>query len=101
MIQINKVANGINIFIDEETLRCTVESHPSFWDGERGISVPNIKISDLNVLTDELILEFKREDEDGSTAVTKMFDKVIVNAIENGCEGFDLDEMELRLSKFK
>lgn len=101
MIKINKKLGGINIFIDEETLRCAIESHPDFWDGESGISIPNIKITDMNVLVNELILELKRENEDGSTAVGRMFDKIIVQAIENGCEGFDLDEMELRLSKLR
>ena len=39
----------------------------------------------------EVVRELNKEDEDGSTLVTKLIDEAVRNAVEDGCEGVDHD----------
>ena len=48
------------------------------------------KVVDLDQLIDDLVDELNREEEDGSTLVTKALDDAVVNACENGSEAIFL-----------
>ena len=48
------------------------------------------KIRNLDQLIDDLVDELNREEEDGSTLVTKALDDAVVNACENGSEAIFL-----------
>ena len=77
----------IEMTIGMATLCFAAENHPDFWDGVSPASVPNIKITDVQEFALEVAREINRESEDGSTLLTRMLDKAIANAVENGCEG--------------
>lgn len=81
----------IDIVVRPRILRFATEQHPAFWDGESGASVPNIKIIDFRRFSKEVVAALNREDEDGSTPLTRMLDAAIQHAIEQGCEGVDHD----------
>ena len=44
------------------------------------------KVVNLDQLIDDLVDELNREDEDGSTLITKALDDAVVNACENGSD---------------
>lgn len=80
---------GIDLSIGANVLRYAAEAHPDFWDGQSGPDVPNIKITDLAAFSREVAGAINREDEDGSTLLTRMLDEAVRDAVENGCEGVD------------
>lgn len=80
----------IEMVIGMATLCFAAENHPDFWDGVSPASVPNIKITNVQEFALEVAREINRESEDGSTLLTRMLDKAIANAVENGCEGVSL-----------
>ncbi len=82
-------ATMLRMDIGADILRFAAEQHPDFWDGERHWSEPSIKITDADIFAKEVAREINRENEDGSTLLTKMLDKAIRIAVENGCEGVD------------
>ncbi len=76
----------------EIVIRIPVE-HLSHWlemaqfniadDGESSIST----VTDPFKFAEELVGEFTREEEDGTTPIHLMIDKAMEEAIENGCDG--------------
>jgi protein-tyrosine phosphatase len=48
------------------------------------------KVVDLDQFIDDLVDELNREEEDGSTLITKALDDAVVNACENGSEAIFL-----------
>lgn len=90
-----RAARGaISISIGNQTLKHSAAMHPEFWDGETGPDVPNIKVTNAAVFAKEVVRQINREDEDGSTLLTRMFDEAMKQAVENGCEGVDHEEEE-------
>lgn len=81
----------IAVYIGFDELAFAAANHPDFWDGESGEDVPNIKITDVSVFAREVVQQLNREDEDGSTLVTKLLDRAIEDAVGGGCEGVDHD----------
>lgn len=82
----------VDIAIEMATLCFAAENHPDFWDGVSPASVPNIKITDVQQFALEVAREINKESEDGSTLLTRMLDRAISNAVENGCEGVDFND---------
>ena len=83
------VGGDIEMGIGMRTLCFAAEQHPDFWDGVSGISVPNIKITDVQEFAHAVVAAINEEAEDGSTLLTRMLDKAIAKAVESGCEGVD------------
>lgn len=81
------IGGDIDMGIGMGTLCFAAENHPDFWDGVSGISVPNIKITDVQEFALEVARAINDEAEDGSTLLTRMLDKAIAKAVESGCEG--------------
>lgn len=81
----------IEIGIGMKVLAFAAANHPDFWDGESGIDVPNIKITDVQEFALEVAHAINDEAEDGSTLLTRMLDAAIAKAVESGCDGVDHD----------
>lgn len=87
---LSTVENGrIVVYISFMDLAFAAENHPGFWDGESGIEItaPNITVTNPAEFAQEVVEQLNREDEDGSTMVTKLLDDAISEAINSGCEG--------------
>ena len=84
---------GLRILMPLHHLQFAAEKHPEFWDGESGDDVPNIVVTDKEKFGEAVCEEINREDEDGSTLLTRMLDEAIRQAVENGCEGVDLESL--------
>ena len=81
----------IAVYIGFDELAFAAANHPNFWDGESGDDVPNIKITDPAAFAREVVRQLNREEEDGSTLVTKLLDRAIEDAVGDGCDGVDHD----------
>jgi hypothetical protein len=84
---------GLRILMPLHHLQFAAEKHPEFWDGESGDDAPNIVVTDKEKFGEAVCEEINREDEDGSTLLTRMLDEAIRQAVENGCEGVDLESL--------
>lgn len=82
---------GIDMSIGAEALAFAAANHPEFWDGKSGPGIPNIKVDDPAAFAREVCAAINREDEDGSTLLTRMLDKAVSLAVESGCDGVDHD----------
>lgn len=82
---------GIDMSIGAEILAFAAANHPEYWDGKSGLDVPNIKVDDPAAFARAVCAAINREDEDGSTLLTRMLDKAISLAVEEGCDGVDHD----------
>ena len=60
-----------------------------YYSDEQEDYVPP-KVVDLDQFIDDLVDELNREEEDGSTLITKALDDAVVNACENGSEAIFL-----------
>lgn len=85
------VGEHIEISIGIRALAFAAENHPGFWDGESGLDVPNIKITDMQEFALAVADAINEEAEDGGTLLTRMLDDAIAKAVESGCEGVDHD----------
>ena len=74
------------ISIGVDTLCYAVSEGRSYGMGE-------ISISDNDVFAGELLHILNDESEDGSTVVHRMFDDAASQAIENGAEGAEYDDV--------
>jgi len=83
--------DGIDMGIGADALAFAAASHPEYWDGKSGPDVPNIKVDGPADFAREVCAAINREDEDGSTLLTRMLDKAISMAVESGCDGVDHD----------
>lgn len=52
-------------------------------------SLPKLRVSDPLAFAREVVNELNREAEDGSTRVHRMFDRAMMYAVEQGCEGVE------------
>ena len=50
-----------------------------------------VKVTDNDVFVQEVAKELSREEEDGTTPIHRMFDKVAAKALENGANGVTVD----------
>lgn len=75
----------IVIAIHKNTLKNATELSQSleYYSDEEEDYLPP-KVVNLDQLVDDLIDELNREEEDGSTLITKALDDAVVNACENG-----------------
>src|SRR5574343_127048 len=78
----------IEISIGKKILAFADENHPTLWSDQED-NEPVVKITDHELFMDEVWRELNREEEDGSTLVTRMLDKAIERAIEGGCDGIN------------
>lgn len=74
------------ISIGVDTLCHAVSAGRSYGMGE-------ISITDNDVFAGEILQELNDESEDGSTAVHKLLDDAASQAIENGAEGAEYDDV--------
>jgi len=85
------VGGDIEMGVGMNVLAFAAENHPDFWDGESGLDVPNIKITDRQEFARAVADAINDEAEDGSTLLTRMLDAAIAKAVEDGCDGVDHD----------
>ena len=81
----------VNMSVGISTLTFAAENHPDFWDGESGVDVPNIKITNKIDFAKAVTEAINKEDEDGSNLLTRMLDEAIAQAVEDGCDGVEID----------
>lgn len=77
----------IVIAIHKNTLKSAVELNQEleyYSDEEENYLPP--KILNMDQLVEDLVDELNREEEDGSTLITKALDTAVVNACENGSD---------------
>ena len=84
------VKGRVHIIVPENVLKFAAENHPEFWNGETDKSI--LKVVDPGVFMKEIEHMLTKEKEDGSTMLTDMLDKAILEAVDYGCEGVDLAE---------
>jgi hypothetical protein len=54
-------------------------------------TIPALKFKDRDVWVEDVIAELNREEEDGSTPVSELLDRVMNSALENGSMGIASD----------
>lgn len=72
------------------TLRHAAENHPGLYNPDRPTE-PAVDVTDATEFAKAVIEEINREDDEGNTLLTRMIDKAILQAVENGCEGVNHD----------
>lgn len=72
----------IVIAISKKSLLHATESHPEFGETE-------LKVNDIDEWASEFVDELNNESENGATPITRMLDKAVSAAIENGALGID------------
>ena len=79
------------IAIHKNTIKNATELNQGleYYSDEQEDYVPP-KVVDLDQFIDDLVDELNREEEDGSTLITKALDDAVVNACENGSEAIFL-----------
>ncbi len=92
-IEIKQNEDGdLVFFLSKQRLRDAAASCEYFWDGESGIDKPCVDVIDRKLFAKEIMYSINAEAEDGSTLLTRMLDKAIINAVEGGCEGIAYDD---------
>lgn len=76
------------IRIGLDTLCHAAENCERFFDGENPIGPPYCKVVDTNELARDVRRELEREEEDGSSPLTKLLDDAIEAARDDGCLAF-------------
>jgi hypothetical protein len=61
---------------------------------ELALHMETTKVTDLKTWARSVVSELDREEEDGSTLVTRMFDKAYYNAMDQGDAGIEIIEEE-------
>jgi hypothetical protein len=88
--------NELVIRIGIDTLAFCAEHCPLFFDYDnkkhREKGPPYVTITNKNELAHDTIRELLREEEDGSTPLSDLFDNVILAAFEDGSLGFEHDD---------
>lgn len=86
-----KFVNGALVMtVGIGTIKWCAENHPEFWNGDTDKYA--LKINDPEKFAKAVELEFNdRELEDGSTVLTRTLDKCIVDAVGDGCDGYDFN----------
>lgn len=88
-LQIAANMGTLSVFVSEDLLRYAAETHQGLWDGESCADTPVVRITDQREFAAAVADAINREDEDGSTMLTRMLDDAIMAAVEDGCEGVD------------
>jgi predicted RNA-binding Zn-ribbon protein involved in translation (DUF1610 family) len=81
---------GIVITIPTDYVAYTARTM-EMWEDEIGEELP---VDDEDVFCQEVFKELQNEEEDGSTSAHRILDEAILAAIDNGCEGVDLELFE-------
>lgn len=81
--------SGIGIFVGGNLMEFAAVNGPFF----NGPGLPALKITNLEDFMRAVAKELIRDDEDGSTLVTRMLDTALVRAIESGCDGVDYGDV--------
>lgn len=90
-----KVSKGVlTIEIGVDTLQYAAENHPDYWHPENDVFL--LKVTDADLLADEVRYALLDESEDGGTSVSRLIDSAIAHCVENGSQGIDYDELERR-----
>lgn len=74
-------------------IRVPVANVPQALRGARDIRAIDLpyKVTDAAVFAKEMVREMNREDEEGTTAIHRMLDDAMSEAIEQGAEGVEED----------
>jgi len=62
-------------------------------------TIPELKIDDLQQWGEDVAMELQRDDEQGASLLTDMFDKAMQNAIDMGSIAIDQTVYERKLKK--
>lgn len=81
------VGGVLDMRIGEKVLAFATDICPALWDGEKDRQLYRVK--DAAVFAKEVADELNREGEDGSTPLSRLLDKCIVEAVEQGAEGVE------------
>ena len=86
------VEDGIDAGVGFDILRFAAENHPDLWNGATDTFL--VKVTDPVVFAKEVLRQINREEEDGSTPLSRMLDAAILAAVDDGCEGIDIEHFE-------
>lgn len=91
-LPLTSVLNGerIDLSLGIGTLRHAAENHPDLYNPDKP-NEPAVDVTDATEFAMVVVEEINREDEEGNTLLTRMIDKAILQAVENGCEGVNHD----------
>ena len=94
-LNINIETTNLVIRIDLDTLTFASENCPllATWSDKKNDFI-KVKVTDKIKWAKEVINQLKTESEDGTTLVHIMFDKSFLNAVENGAEGIEIEEID-------
>jgi hypothetical protein len=73
---------------DEIVIRVAIEALPTIVDASP-LAPAEFSVTDAVTFAAELVKELNREEEDGTTPIHRMFDVVILEAIEQGADGVE------------
>ena len=76
---------------DDIVIRIAIDTLPIAFAGgvDLGTIPPGVKITDAKAFAKEVVYVLEEEDEEGTTIIHKLFDKVMWQAVEGGCEGWE------------
>jgi hypothetical protein len=75
------------------TLRQAAEHCPLLYDHDKKPDLPYVKVIDQNELARDVVRAMMHEEEDGSTPLSDLFDKSIVDAWDDGSIAFEHDDI--------
>lgn len=91
-----KQENGGEAIIEDGAIviRVSLDALPMVLEGAWAMAKfdTRYKITDVGEFAKELVYALNREDEQGTTAIHKLFDQAILDAIEQGAFGIDEHE---------
>ena len=81
------VDGSIRVCIGTTILAFATENCPELWDSDRDCG--RYRVTDHAAFAKEVVRELNHEAEDGSTPLTRLLNKCVVEAIEQGAEGVE------------
>lgn len=93
-LRVQVVERVLTIEVGIDTLKFAAEHCEKFWNGEA--DVHTLSITDADKFAEDVRIAMLAEEEDGSTPVARMLDEMIEDAVEEGSEAVDYDEMARR-----
>jgi hypothetical protein len=84
----------VRLVAGEIVIRVSVDNLPAIVEGGWASRVFPIrfKVTDPEAFAADLLYELRREEEDGTTPIHRLFDRCIWSAIENGAQGIARDQ---------
>lgn len=79
--------NAILIEVGFDVVKFATEHHPELYDDERDGG--NYAVTDIKEFAKEVVSAINKEEEDGSSPLTNLFDAAIMDAICQGAEGVE------------